>query len=133
MYMRNLVLAAVLFFAGPAEATLINGDFETGDLTGWTTIGSALPTSNEQAIDYSLAPGGFPVTTLPLVPTYSGGTFGGFIRTGSGIERGFSQLVSVTPSVALNFSLDFALREVQGAFGAGTVIKIGRASCRERV
>jgi len=32
--------------------------------------------------------------------------------------------VSVTPGVALNFSLDFALREVQGGGGLGTVITL---------
>ena len=46
---RGAVLAAVLSFAGAAEAMLINGDFETGDLTGWTTIASS-PTTNEQAV-----------------------------------------------------------------------------------
>ena len=43
LYFASLAIAAMMGIlgAGEAQALLINGDFETGDLTGWTTFTTA--------------------------------------------------------------------------------------------
>ena len=37
-----LVLVFILAFPSLSQATLTNGGFETGDFTGWSTIGDAM-------------------------------------------------------------------------------------------
>src|SRR5262245_58847819 len=43
MFTRALLLAAIcaLLTPYPCQAGVVNGDFETGNLTGWTPIGSS--------------------------------------------------------------------------------------------
>ncbi len=61
MSARSILVAAVCALVTPqlATAAVINGSFETGDLTGWTVVGSA------QAPDASIG-------VTPTVGTYQG-------------------------------------------------------------
>ena len=81
--------AATLLFAYPAKANLItNGDFETGDFTGWTTTPAATGSS-------------FGLTTLPPSPDGTLGVF--FSATGSDFDS-ISQTFVTTPGAFYHVS-----------------------------
>lgn len=51
----SISLAACMFVAGNASATvisLVNGDFETGNLNGWTSVGSVFATPSTSVTTY---------------------------------------------------------------------------------
>lgn len=110
-----IFVSLVLMISRVDAALLVNGDFETGTLGGWSLVGPDLSTGcggQHVALEYSLAWGTF-CNRVSLVPQYDGGTFAGYARTGDGIEIGFEQTVSVTTGIPLFYSLDFTAREVQ--------------------
>jgi len=75
--------------ARPTSANLIvNGDFETGDFTGWTTTPAA-------------SGGNFGVTTLPPSPDGTLGAF--FSATGSDFDS-ISQTFATTPGAFYDVS-----------------------------
>lgn len=140
---RLLLLAFLLVSASSARADIVNGHFETGDLTGWTVIGatqaSAVGSHNVQS-PLRTPPSG--VTTTPF-----DGFFQGLVRPGgfpSGLnvieqtlglapfalpypslaERGLSnggaiyQDVTVTATDRLRFRYSFTEQEDQDGFYA---------------
>jgi hypothetical protein len=85
-----LTLGVILIaMAGPTFAQLIvNGDFETGTLAGWTTTPAATGSN-------------FGVTTLPPSPDGTLGAF--FSATGSDFDS-ISQTFATTPGASYDFS-----------------------------
>jgi hypothetical protein len=71
---------AVLLTIGSAHATLNNGGFETGDFTGWSTIGDALVVSTSFGVTPTEG------TYQALVTNGPGGLFGQFQGSYSGVH-----------------------------------------------
>lgn len=93
------LVATCVLLARPAQATsiLINGDFETGDLTGWTKIPSC-----------DCVFSAFGITTLrPHDGTYAV-AFGG-LNTGNGREDTISQTVQT--DAGQRYTLSFWLKQ----------------------
>lgn len=116
MQVRTIAILVVVPFAlsaSPLPAAIINPGFETGDFTGWSTIGSTSVLTK----DFGIAPlegkfQGFLSTGVGAVPVGSlesflglaagslsnfvsafppgGGAGGGFATEGSGIKQTFS-------------------------------------------
>jgi hypothetical protein len=106
LVMKVFVSILILVTTSAVNANLIQNDgFETGDTSEWTSVNGNI--NYEGAEAYADAFGG------AINPPYNGGVYGGFQRPGDNIEMGFSQTVSVVPSVELQYSLDFTAREVQ--------------------
>ena len=94
-------------FSGESQGTIINGDFATGDLTGWTT----------SAIDQA----GQPTTSLVSVES-SGGTFFADFPTGQFADDVFistlEQTFTVTaqePILSFEFSLPSIIEDNTGS------------------
>lgn len=89
------------FQAVVGSRDLVNGNFETGDLTGWTVLRSETELQ-QQVVD---APAGF-------VPPLAGKAYR--IRPGSqSVDAGLSQTVTVTPDTAYDWSVAIAAQEFQ--------------------
>ena len=71
---------AVLLTIGSAHATLNNGGFETGDFTGWSTIGDALVVSAPFGVTPTEG------TFQALITNGPGGIFGQFMGSYSGVH-----------------------------------------------
>lgn len=102
------VIFTVISFNTQANL-ILNGDFETGDFTGWDLLN--LDTSLQQEI--ATAP-------VEFIPPLSGLSYK--IRPGSqAIDAGISQSVNTIAGGIYNWSIDIAAREVQSdGFALGT-------------
>ena len=76
--MRILIGMVVLALALPASAALVNGDFETGDLSGWTTDG------NVRLNPDSYVPDPRPSVAVPTVLDQAAPVADGQSRAGDG-------------------------------------------------
>jgi hypothetical protein len=79
MFRQLLLLCLLLGTMSPLRADIVNGNFETGDLTGWTVVGATQATavgSHTVQTPIRTPVGG--VTTTPFA-----GSFQGLIRPGS--------------------------------------------------
>ena len=114
-----MLLSPLLLFAMAvaAPAQLINGNFETGDFTGWTEFNtSAGGTSVFQVAQFDTAGTGTPSYAAEFeVGEVSGGIGGGGLGQGAGIY----QNVSLTAGL-LNLSLDIAATSPGNNADAGT-------------
>jgi hypothetical protein len=91
--------ALLIATAGPTSANLIvNGDFETGDFTGWTTTPAATGSN-------------FGVTTLP--PAHD--TLGAFFSADSSDFDTISQTFATTPGASYDLSFFYQVVADQGA------------------
>jgi hypothetical protein len=126
-----LVVVAFILSAGPSPAAIINAGFETGDFTGWSTIGltsvltkdfpiapvegnfqgflstgvGAVPAGSLESF-LGLAPGSL---TSPSAPTL----VGGIATEGSAIKQTFS----VNPGDRIQFAWNFLTNEATASFG----------------
>ena len=97
-----LALLAVLLSPMAAQADVINGGFETGDLTGWTVgglsgIGSAtVVTANTTT--YSPGIWGTPVTTTPFEGSYMLAIGAGAANAWQEVSQSFSLVAGLTVS-----------------------------------
>jgi hypothetical protein len=126
------ILIVVTLSASPASAAIINPGFETGDFTGWSTIGLAAVLTRDLGIAplegnfqgfLSTGGGAVPVGSLEsflglgagsLVNLVSGPpTGGGFPTEGSGIKQTFS----VNPGDRVQFAWNFLTSEATLSFG----------------
>lgn len=102
-------IALILGISLDVSASLVNGDFETGDLTGWSQLQSDSALQQE-------------VVSAPTEfnPPLSG--FSYKIRPGSqAADAGLSQSVTTSTGQSYNWSVDIAAREVQSfRFPLGT-------------
>ena len=130
--MSKNMLAAVLVLglAGRADASLINGGFETGDFTGWSTLGvtsiqtnafGSGPTEGQyqallQSGDSFSVPG---AATLAQIDTFLGLSAGALdnlvsghrVVSGSAIQQSFT----ATAGQVLSFQFNFLTNEGTGA------------------
>jgi PEP-CTERM motif-containing protein len=131
-----LVVVALVLLASPLPAAIINPGFETGDFTGWSTIGSTSVLTK----DFGIAPlegnfQGFLSTGVGAVPVGSlesflglaagslsnfvsafptgGGAGGGSATEGSGIKQTFS----VNSGDRIQFAWNFLTNEATPSFG----------------
>lgn len=102
-------IAFLPFISLEAAASLINGDFETGDLTGWNLLST--DSSLQQLVTSS---------PVEFTPPLSG--FSYRIRPGNqAIDAGISQSVNTISGNSYAWSIDIAAREVQtDGFALGT-------------
>jgi hypothetical protein len=101
-----LAIGFLIGLAGPASAsaaTVINGDFETGNLSGWNVSGPASP-NNWKAYSGTITPTYGPAlgVTVPAPPQ---GTFGAITEQASPGTRFLYQDVSLEPGVPQTLSL----------------------------
>jgi PEP-CTERM motif-containing protein len=127
----TVILALLAFPPNPAPAAIINLGFETGDFTGWSTIGLTSVLTK----DYPIAPvegnfQGFLSTGVGAVPVASLEPFlglapgslvnlvsqpgGGSPTEGSAIKQTFS----VNPGDRIQFAWNFLTSEGTASFGA---------------
>lgn len=75
--LRVLALAAALALAGAAQASIVNGGFESGDFEGWTVSGDTAFAGVANGVEHSGAYGAFfgsdPSTTISQVLATSAG------------------------------------------------------------
>jgi hypothetical protein len=107
----GMLLALILPFAGTASATIIvNGDFETGDLTGWTAsaTGAVIP----------------PPPLTPLISVISiGGSSAAEFETGDFASGPFISTLEQTftlPPDTSQLVFDFSLSTAPDPTGTGT-------------
>jgi hypothetical protein len=101
-----LAIGFLIGLAGPASAsaaTVINGDFETGNLSGWNVSGPASP-NNWKPYSGTITPTYGPAlgVTVPAPPQ---GTFGAITEQASPGTRFLYQDVSLEPGVPQTLSL----------------------------
>ena len=112
-----LALAACLSFARPASAgSVVNGDFETGNFTGWTQSG-----------DTSFTGVGNAATLAGLGGSVHSGTFAAYFGPGGG-SRGLgfiTQTLATTPGT--DYTLDFWLAHPFTDPGSGVewLVRVG--------
>ncbi|HLX94793.1 MAG TPA: hypothetical protein VKU37_03535 [Verrucomicrobiae bacterium] len=123
--LKYLLPTWLFAMAGTTQAQLVNGNFETGDLTGWTlfnTVGSNTPYGVEQggtavarAVQFDTANTG--------VPSYSAefevGETAGIVRGGLGQGAGIYQYVPLDAG-QLDISVDIAVTSSGDNADAGT-------------
>jgi hypothetical protein len=120
-----LALGAILILIGMragqvgAGMLLVNGDFETGDLTGWSELSTDWTLHNFNA-PVDLGQVTVVSTDIALVPPpLSGMAY--FIRPGDqSPDAGLSQSVSVVAGESYSWGVDIAARDVQAGFPLGT-------------
>ncbi len=120
-----LLVAATAMATGAARADIVNGGFETGDFTGWSTIGNA----SIQTASYGAGPaegkydallqtaGGVDAASLQSffnLPSYLLSTTpdGAAIVAGSAIKQTFSTPQLISGLDALHFAADFLTNEL---------------------
>ncbi len=104
-----LLVALVLAFGMTASADIVvNGGFETGDLTGWTEFGNYAPYS---AVTGLTCPGG------PDKCTPNSGNYALFLAQ-SADSGGVSQTIATVPGDT--YRLDYYLTVGPGGYGNGT-------------
>jgi hypothetical protein len=114
---KTMLSAAILATATTAQAVVtelaVNGDFETGDLTGWTIYDST-----------NSANGGLiSVTTPGSASTYAGNTNGSYDAGGSGghnpaLKQANVGIGLLTPGQAVTVSFDWMATGVDVVFAA---------------
>jgi len=93
--MRTLVTLVVVLLAtaGIASADFINGGFEAGDLTGWSTWGTGGVIATDRT-----------GTTFGIYGPREGSYFGTAYASGGGSEAALYQIVAATGNVDVSFS-----------------------------
>ncbi|HEV2320547.1 MAG TPA: hypothetical protein VGV18_12400 [Verrucomicrobiae bacterium] len=101
----QLLAGAIVLIAFSGSAQLINGNFATGDFTGWTLFNTPNGgTSVSQVVPFDITGAGVPVNCAEFeVGETSGGIGGGGLGQGAGIYQDVT-----LGSGPLNISLDIA-------------------------
>jgi hypothetical protein len=117
IFKTSMMAAAMLLCTGAAQAAItelaVNGDFETGDLTGWTIFDST-NSSNGGLIS---------VTTPGSASTYAGNTNGSYDAGGSGghnpaLKQANVGIALLTPGQAVTVSFDWRADAVDVVYAA---------------
>src|SRR5476651_849223 len=102
-YCLCIMLALLIGMHQAAAQIVTNGDFETGDFTGWTLSGD----TNSMIIDFSKAANSIPgYSTSGIIP-YSGSYEAALATSGSGQLGFLSQ--TLTTTAGTNYLLTFWL------------------------
>ncbi|HLK64003.1 MAG TPA: PEP-CTERM sorting domain-containing protein [Bryobacteraceae bacterium] len=107
--MHKNILSALLMLAAAAivcPAGIINGDFETGDFTGWTVL-----STDHTGVTSGPCPNGIPITCSPHT-----GTFAAYF--GNTVPGGVTQAVATDPT--LTYTVDFWVKLFGSGIGAST-------------
>jgi hypothetical protein len=125
-FLKFIIFAVFLALAGTARAQLVNGNFATGNLAGWSisnTVGSVTPfgletggTAVAQVVLFDIAGTGTPVNCAVFQVGQTGGEIGAS-SPGQGIV--LSQYVLLNPG-QLTMSLDIAAYSPGNNGDAGT-------------
>jgi PEP-CTERM motif-containing protein len=131
-----LVVVALVLSANPAPAAIINAGFETGDFTGWSTIGltsvvtgaslGIMPVEGQfQALVSNLD--GFSSVPVGQLETFLG-LEGGSLNTllGASVTQGsaIKQTFSVNPGDRIQFAWNFLTNEATPSFFNDTAFAI---------
>ncbi len=133
--LRNCLLIGSLLASG-LQATLVNGGFETGDLTGY----SVDPNSNVTTTPVVLTPSAYQLSNpdwFSVFPTAPEGNFYALLSNGPGSVNSGVTDVSIldtisyfvnSPSASLSFIYDFLTADGQGDFFQVNVLHGGVAT-----
>lgn len=115
-----LSLAGLFAFGGSSRAAFINGNFETGDFTGWTTTGVTAVLGNFAGIDPfegsfqggAQTNGGVAVGALEAFFGLAAGDIDSVLTTGTAtVGAGFQQTITVQTGDLLRFNWNFTTSE----------------------
>jgi hypothetical protein len=85
-----------LIYAKPSQAAILNGSFQTGDFTGWQTLGSATVDSNYEAI---IKAGKHPEADVTSFLGLGSGSLNTLSRESTGDGRIIQQTCGATPGL----------------------------------
>lgn len=123
-WILTLALGLICFLTGSAQAQFVNGSFETGDFTGWTTTGltstqtSAFGVTPPNGTFQALGTTNFstPNATLESFFGVSAGAFGALnthSSTSATEGSGIQQTITATAGSTISFSWNHLTNELQ--------------------